>query len=224
MPSAAKQQLIDAMSLARFEFCRSQVEVPELNRPTARPEGLPGFGRVAAVMILVFSNTDENEPTDKGLGDSVVVLTKRNANLSAHASQISFPGGQQNIGETLQQTALRETQEEVGVAASQIEVLGRLSPVYIPPSDFTVTPFVGWHPGRPSFVRCEAEVDKIIETPLKRLLEPTSLVVDDFIQSGGRSLRVPYYRVGPDKVWGATAVMLGELVERLSQAIQNSNH
>ena len=115
------------------------------------------------------------------------------------------------------QTAIRETQEEIGVPANEIEVIGQLNPVYIPPSDFTVTPFVGWHSGQPRFVRSEEEVDQIIEAPLAHLLLPSTLIFGDIMHSTGESLRVPYYQVGNHKIWGATAIMLGEFIERLSR-------
>ncbi len=209
MFSPTKQQLVAAMSLCGFENWRPQVDVPELNRPHSRPPELPGTGRVAAVMMLIY-----REPAN---GESILVLTKRHAKLSKHASQISFPGGRQDRGESLLQTAIRETNEEIGVATSNIEVLGQLNPVYIPPTDFLVTPFVGWHTGQPVFVRSQHEVEQIIKTPLSYLIEPTTLVVGDVVHSNGQSRIVPFYRVDHHKVWGATAIMLGELIERLSR-------
>ena len=232
MISPIKQQLITALSLPGFEDWRPDVDVPELNRPFSRPEELPGSGRIAAVMVLIYPASVENVPGNdiphddipqndvlvkNGLDDSTLVLTKRNANLSKHASQISFPGGRQEAGESLQETALRETQEEIGIEANEIEVIGQLNSVYIPPTDFVVTPFVGWHGGQPSFVRCEHEVEQIIEAPLVELLQPTTLVFGDIVSSSGRKLHVPFYQVDEHKVWGATAIMLGELIERLSR-------
>lgn len=221
MFSPNKQQLVAALSLPGFENWRPHVDVPELNRPLSRPEELPGTGRIAAVMVLVCSGSIHCESTERAFGGSTLVFTKRNADLSKHASQISFPGGGQDAGETLQQTALRETHEEIGIVASRIEVLGQLNPVYIPPSDFVVTPFVGWHPGKPSFVRCEHEVEQIIEVPLVHLLEPTTLVFGDIVGSNGESLKAPYYQIAQHKVWGATAIMLGELIERISRVVPN---
>jgi len=202
-----KQNLLAAMELSGFENWRPPADVPQLNRPISRPEELPGTGLVAAVMVLVVNNDTNTQ----------VVLTKRNANLSKHASQISFPGGRQDAGETLAETALRETEEEIGVVAGQIELIGQLNPVYIPPSDFTVTPFVGWLDERPTFQRSEAEVEQIIMTSVATLMHPDTLVVGDIIRSSGASHRVPYYAIDEHKVWGATAIMVGEFVERLSR-------
>ena len=210
-----KQQLAEAMSVPGFENWRPKVDVPELNRPFSRPSELDGSGRIAAIMIMVY-------PHDDG---SRLVLTKRHANLSKHASQISFPGGRQDAGETLEQTALRETEEEIGIVASEIEVLGQLNSVYIPPSDFTVTPFVGWHAGVPIFQRSEEEVDQIIEVPIATLTDPATLVHGNIVRSSGETHRIPYYAVRDHqmehKVWGATAIMLGEFIELLRRTFSD---
>jgi 8-oxo-dGTP pyrophosphatase MutT (NUDIX family) len=212
MFSPSKQQLIAALSLPGFDNWRPHVDVPELNRPMSRPEGLSGAGRIAAVMVLIYSGTAN--------GESILVLTKRHANLSKHASQISFPGGRLDAGESLLQTALRETHEEIGIETSEIEVLGQLNPVYIPPTDFLVTPFVGWHTGQPSFIPSKHEVEKVIEAPLKHLIQPTTLVFGDVIHSNGQTLGVPFYQIDEHQVWGATAIMLGELIERISRVVR----
>ena len=134
------RQLIEvAISLPGFENWRPGFDVPELNRPRQRPAELPGEGRFAAVMLLLYPFGTTN-----GKQEIRLVLTRRHRGLSKHAGQISFPGGRQDKGESLQAAALRETSEEIGVRPEEIEILGELKPVYIPPSDFTVFPFVGW--------------------------------------------------------------------------------
>ena len=213
MPQDSKQRIAAALALAGFENWQPRVDVPKLNRPRSRPAGLPGQGQIAAVMILMYpgspDNVAEREPN--------LVLTKRHSNLSKHAGQISFPGGRQDSGESLEQTALRETFEEIGISQNQIEVLGQLNSVYIPPSDFTVTPFVGWYDRPPNFVRSEAEVAEIIETSIAHLLDPTTMVFGDVKIEDGRTMSVPYYQIDAHQVWGATALIVSELVERLSQ-------
>ena len=216
------QKLIEAISLTGFENWRPHVDVPQLNRPSTRPSELQGSGKFAAVMVLIYpgstgGNSLKHDAISDDLANSKLVLTKRNASLSTHASQISFPGGRQDDGETLRQTALRETSEEIGIKADEIEVLGQLNSVYIPPSDFTVTPFVGWHPRQPHFVRRAEEVEEIIEAPIDHLLNPSTLVMGDVNIAKGKTVKVPYYEVGPHRVWGATAIILGELVERISR-------
>jgi 8-oxo-dGTP pyrophosphatase MutT (NUDIX family) len=152
-----------------------------------------------------------------------LVLTRRRDDLNSHAGQISFPGGRQEINETAVQTALRETEEEIGVPASSITILGELTSIYIPPSDFEVHPFVGWVNGgeRPSFVPEPREVAEILEVPLLHLLDPNTREVGP-IPVRGATYTVPYYNANGHKVWGATAIMLSEFLERL-QAIEIGN-
>lgn len=207
-----KQLIAQAISQAGFDDWTPRVDVPHLNRPRARPKNQPGEGRIAAVLILLYPNPVDRE------AELQLVLTKRHSNLSKHGGQISFPGGRRDPGETLDQTALRETFEEIGIPSDQIELLGHLNSVYIPPSDFTVTPYVGWFEHQPDFVRSTAEVDEIIVTSLAHLLDPTTLVFGD-VQTEGGKLPVPFYQVGTHQVWGATAIMVSELIDRLNQVI-----
>jgi 8-oxo-dGTP pyrophosphatase MutT (NUDIX family) len=147
-----------------------------------------------------------------------LVLTRRRDDLNSHAGQISFPGGRQEANETAVQAALRETEEEIGVPAAKINVLGELTSIYIPPSDFEVRSFVGWVKGgeRPSFVPEIREVAEIIEVPLQQLLDPQTREVEP-IPVRGEIYTVPFYNVNGHKVWGATAILLSEFLERLRQ-------
>lgn len=201
-----------ALSLSGFENWRPPVDVPKLNRPRHRPVELPGEGRTAAVMLLLYPTASSNDRLDIN-----IVLTRRHKQLTKHAGQISLPGGRQDEGESLRTTAVRETSEEIGVHAEDIEILGELNPVYIPPSDFSVAPFVGWHANPPSFVRSEREVEEIIEVSLQHLLAPDTMVEGEVEIPGGNKLRVPYYQVEHHRVWGATALILGEFIERLTR-------
>ncbi len=213
-----RQTIQVALSLPGFENWRPGFDVPELNRPRHRPADLPGEGRFAAVMLLLYPSGTAN-----GKRDICLVLTRRHRGLSKHAGQISLPGGRQDKGESLQASALRETSEEIGVSPERIEILGQLNPVYIPPSDFTVFPFVGWHAGQPGFVRSVQEVDEIIEVSLQHLLIPETMVEGEVEISEGRKLRVPCYQLDRHRVWGATALILGELIERLRQIGEGEN-
>ena len=138
-------------------------------------------------------------------------LTRRPENVEFHKGQISLPGGSQEAGETPAQTALRETQEEIGAPAGEIELLGPLTPLYVPPSNFNVHPWVGWLANRPAFRAEPTEVAELIEVPLDVLLDPATPQVEEREMRGGR-WPVPFYRIGPHKVWGATAMILAELV------------
>ena len=132
-----------------------------------------------------------------------------------HAGQISFPGGSVDPGDqNAAHTALRELEEEVGIPESSVEIIGRLSPLYIPISNFMVDPFVGWMAERPTFVLQESEVARILELPFADFFAPAAQ------RSGPRKLvngmtlpDTPYWFVGGEEIWGATAMMTAELVE-----------
>lgn len=157
--------------------------------------------REAGVLALLFPLDDV--PT--------LVLTVRRDHLPDHAGQISFPGGQRETGETLEEAALREAQEEVGLDPSEVEVLGVLTPLYIPPSNFCVYPFVGAMHHAPTLRPTDAEVGKILRVPLTHLLRPETTVHEEWILRG-TPVEVPYFSVEGYKVWGATAMMLSELL------------
>ena len=217
MEISFRQQLLIAMSQIKLEEWQSPLDVPDLDRPLQRPANLPGKGKVAAVLALfcgqACSKKSDGLPTTPHL-----LLTQRAINLANHAGQISFPGGRLEPGESLQQAAIRETEEEIGIPESQIEIFGQLKSVYIPPSDFTVSPYVGVIRGIPKFKRCQQEVEQIIRAPLSQLMNPEALTSGTVTRSNGETLKVPCYRVGSHQIWGATAIMVGELIERLRQA------
>jgi mutator protein MutT len=188
-----------------------------LDRPQKRPSDLPGDGKVAAVLAL-FCDQGNDEKPDSLPTMPDLLLTQRAINLTNHGGQISFPGGRLEPGESTQQAAIRETEEEIGVHESKIELFGQLTSVYIPPSDFTVTPYVGVIRGEPNFKCCPREVEKIVRAPLNQLMEPEALTSGMVTRSNGETLKVPCYRIGGHQIWGATAIMVGELVERLRRA------
>ena len=165
-------------------------------------------------MLLVFPNSNASSHS-LDLNEMRLVLTRRREDLASHPGQISLPGGRYEDEETLAQTALRETHEEIGVPRDSIEIVAQLNQVYIPPSDFAVTPFVGWIGSRPALVPEEAEVAEIIEVSLDHLCDPATLQWGD-LQVDDRNLHVPFYSIQGHQVWGATAIMLSEFVERLS--------
>ncbi|MBE2219927.1 MAG: CoA pyrophosphatase [Anaerolineae bacterium] len=164
------------------------------------------FVRVGAVLLLLYCRENEIH----------LVLTKRREDLHAHAGQISFPGGRQEEAETLLTTALRETEEEVGIPQTAVHTLGQLTTIYIPPSGFLVHPFVGWYQNgsTPQFTPSFDEVAQIIEVPLLTLLDPKTAVAEPW-DFKGHKVTVPYFDIQGHKVWGATAIMLSEFIERL---------
>lgn len=196
-----------AVTLSDFDGWQAQLGMKPINRTRLRPPERPGNGRVGAVLILLYPVQDRPH----------LVLTRRRDDLGHHAGQISLPGGRREGNESLAQTALRETEEEVGVPRTAVQILGELTSLYIPPSDFTVHPFVGWTPRQPRFRPEIAEVDQIIEVALEYLLQPSVQTVGAFTFSG-KDYPVPYYDVDGHRVWGATAMILSEFLARLRHA------
>jgi len=171
--------------------------------PEIRVESLranpPADARVAGVLILLYQQA----------GVWHFPLMKRAEDGLTHGGQISLPGGSQEAGESLQETALREACEEIGAACTEVDVLGQLSPLYIPPSNFLVTPTVGYADRRPDF-RCDPrEVAELIEAPLSALFDRAVMKREPWTLRGA-TIEVPFYHIGPHKVWGATAMILSE--------------
>ncbi|GAB5534645.1 MAG: CoA pyrophosphatase [Rubricoccaceae bacterium] len=170
-------------------------------------------GRLAATLVLFYPGPDASP---------MFVLTVRQASLRDHSGQISLPGGSRDGKETAEETARREAYEEVGVDPDALDVLGRLSRLYIPPSGFSVTPVVAAVMERPPFTPHEAEVAALLEVPLMDLLDPVSR------RSSRRSVRggafdVPFFELAGHEVWGATAMMLAELASVVSDAVSYSS-
>ncbi|GAB4023910.1 CoA pyrophosphatase [Spirosoma koreense] len=129
-----------------------------------------------------------------------------------HAGQMAFPGGRmERIDENLTRTALREAQEEVGIRVSDVKVLGLLTELFIPPSNFYVQPVVGMLPYRPDFYPDPREVEAVVEVDLTRLLDET-IVGDTQINVRGTTIDAPFYQIEQYRVWGATAMMISELL------------
>ena len=169
----------------------------------------PAEHRQAAVLVLLYPAGTEQRLH--------MVLIRRPDYPGVHSGQIAFPGGARERGESLEQTALRETHEEVGVDVGQVSVLGPMSPLYVFASNFNVHPFLAWAPERPAFTPCEKEVAAIIELPLERLAEPR-FYGEEHLTLRGRRVWVPYFAAPQARIWGATAMMLAELRELVEVA------
>ena len=146
-----------------------------------------------------------------------LVLTVRTSDLNHHGGQVSLPGGGWEEGDaSFQETALREAREEVGIVVDGLELLGSLTPLYVPPSNNLVHPFVAYVTQRPSFHPNPAEVADLLDLPLSLLLDPTARREEDW-GWGEATLHVPFYTVEGHKVWGATAIVLAEFVALLAR-------
>lgn len=146
-----------------------------------------------------------------------LVFTRRTAQMGFHQAQISFPGGRQEERESFEQTALREAQEELNVSAASIQILGRLTPLYIPPSNYCIYPVVVAANQRPDFKPSIHEVAEVIEVPLDHLLDPKNVRKEKWTIKD-IEVMVPFYLFKKHKIWGATAMVLAELVELLKKS------
>ncbi|PVX52049.1 NUDIX domain-containing protein [Balneicella halophila] len=143
------------------------------------------------------------------------VLMKRSSKLRTHSGQIGLPGGKTEQSDTsYYHTAIRETYEELGISHNFITLLGKLTPLYIPISNFMVHPFIAYATETLHFVANDDEVDEILEIPLRHLLSEKS-VTEDIWEKSGKEYRRPFFAVGEHKVWGATAMILSEFRELL---------
>lgn len=144
-----------------------------------------------------------------------LLFTLRPQTLSRHAGQVSFPGGRRDLGDAdYTATALRETEEELGIAPQCVEVLGGLTPLYIQPSHTQVYPLVGWLPQLPALRPNAREVAKVLEAPVSRLLDPETRGEFHW-EHAGQAQCAPCYRIYGLSIWGATAMMVSELLTLL---------
>ena len=158
----------------------------------------------ASVLMLFYPDKNNN---------TQFILTKRASYKGTHSAQISFPGGKTEKGDaTFAHTALRETEEEIGVQKEEIVVFREMTQIYIPPSNFLVYPFLGYLDYEPEFAKSN-EVDEILIINFDDLLtyhEKTKIKLDT---SYAQKISVPYYKLNNYTTWGATAMMLSEIKE-----------
>jgi len=163
--------------------------------------------RRAAVLILFYAKD----------GIPHVLLTKRTSIVEHHKGQVSFPGGSADKGDnSLIETALRETKEELGLETSNVQILGLYHDQWTP-TGFSITPVVGYLPSLPPLQPNHHEVEEIIEIPVSFFLEPANMEVRQ-MERAGRTADVYFYRYGSHEVWGATAAILRSFLGELASA------
>ncbi|MFM7309534.1 MAG: NUDIX hydrolase, partial [Flavobacteriales bacterium] len=167
--------------------------------------------RESAVIMLI-------SPSANGL---VTVLIKRTNRGDVHGGQLAFPGGKLEAGESHQEAAWRELEEEIGVRHHEIQVLGELSPIYIPPSHFVVQPFVAWMEELPQWQLQTSEIEEVLIAPL---IQFSAHFKEERLISrkNGENWRVMGYPVGKHFLWGATGMMVNEFMQRMSY-LENSS-
>ena len=158
--------------------------------------------------VLIFLYPD---PSD---GAARFVLMLRPTYDGIHSGQISLPGGKYEIMDAdLCATALRETHEEIGIDIQQVNIIGKLSELYIPPSNYLVQPYIGFSEITPAFVPDHKEVEKIIEIKLSDLLDDKNIKRKNILLRNGANIFAPCYIIDGYTIWGATAMILSEFRE-----------
>ncbi len=157
----------------------------------------------SAVTLLLYPVQD----------DMHFLLMQRVSSKGVHSGQISLPGGKQEPSENLLQTAMRELQEETNIHLESEDYIGRLSPLYVPPSNFLIYPYVAYLPQKPQWEANPQEVDMLFSASLHTFLQPdtcTSFVAKAYVHKQLVEAEVPAFCLNNKMVWGATAMILNE--------------
>ncbi len=168
--------------------------------------------RLASVLVVISPHYN----------DAQILLTRRGGALREHGGEIAFPGGRQETGETSIDTALREATEELAIPSSAVTVLGTLHTIYVPRSNHMVTPVVAWCDELPPLTPNPSEVAEYFTTSISQLLSPHALhyetrhMLDD-------AFIVPYYPIAHHRVWGATALMLSDVLLRTQRLLMHQS-
>ena len=186
----------------------AQLRMAPRFRPQPADEELDGL-RSAAALLLVYPHN----------GAWHVPLTLRGSRLRHHTGQVSLPGGRIDPGESVEQAALREAQEEVAIDPASVEVLRQLTPVPIAASGHLLHPVLGLASQRPAFVVAEPEVERLIEVPIARLQDPDLVRWEQRKRSMPPHdlMDVPYFHLEDAQIWGATAMVLAEFLALLGE-------
>jgi len=164
--------------------------------------------KLSGVLILLYPKNEK----------ICTVLIKRPVYDGVHSGQIAFPGGKKEDNDIdLIQTALRETEEEIGVNNNIINVIGELTQLYIPPSNFNVQPIIAFTNSRPNFILDKNEVERILEIDIEEFINPENIIHKKILSRNNMQLSVICYFIQNEIIWGASAMILSEFVEILKK-------
>lgn len=184
----------------------SHKQVMRHRRPLDQMGMLPEGARESAVLILIYPK-DENLHT---------VFIQRPVYKGVHSGQIAFPGGKAEEEDfDLQATAYREAEEELNVQPSLVEPIGKLTPLFVPPSNFIIHPFIAFQESLPAFRADPKEVSSFIETPIRHFISTDSLR-DSTVMAQNNRLKVKAFQYEGHIIWGATGMILKEFVDVLN--------
>jgi 8-oxo-dGTP pyrophosphatase MutT (NUDIX family) len=194
---------IPKINQAQLGGLKIQLEMaPEMRKQFSQEKILASNPKESAVLALFYPDV---------LNETRFLLTQRAIYKGTHSAQVSLPGGKKdNRDENLIQTAKRETEEEVGISKNEIIILKQLTRTYIPPSNFLVTPYMGYINITPVF-KLNHEVESIIEVKLKDLLDDSNIMLKTMSTSYMDNIDVPCFNLNDYIVWGATAMILNEI-------------
>lgn len=167
----------------------------------------------SSVLLLVYPENDQ----------LFICLTKRPSTMKHHPGQISFPGGKVEKEDiSAEMTALREAHEEVGIDRNKIEILGKLSDLYVEVSRFSIQPFLAWANEKPEFIVDYGEVEELIIFPISEFVT-NETVAEIELETVSGPLLIRYYPFNGEIIWGATAMILSELIEILKKYVEQED-
>ena len=179
---------IDNEKIIRYEELLSETKLSEMKQ--------------AAVLVCFFKKN----------GEYHIPLIRRPMHEKNHPGQIALPGGAMEENETLENTALREAFEEVGIIPESVEIIGKMTPLPVPVSKYLISPFIGIAKHEPKWNINKQEVDELIILKFKDLIDSNNGYYEDW-DLNGNTLRVPIFKVMNKEIWGATAAVLSELLD-----------
>ncbi|MFP3860024.1 MAG: NUDIX hydrolase [Bacteroidales bacterium] len=189
---------------------RAQSKMAPLHR---HPKKITHHTKKAGVLLLLYPKDTE----------VYTVFIKRQVYEGVHSGQISLPGGKmEKTDNTIIDTALRETREEIGINPKHIKIIGKLTELFIPVSDYIVQPVIGTLHYEPEYSPDPREVDDIFSVPLKKLTDPVCVSTNQTFTENNKKYTAPFYKVDNLQIWGATAMILSEFMELYEKTIKQT--